>query len=104
VTISVESTPAGAGVYVGTETTPTCTAPCSFDAPRGGSAATVTLRLAGYADAKQTVELTGDQQVKLALEKKGAGKRKPAPTAKPVPTAKPDGTQPVGDNTLNPFK
>jgi serine/threonine-protein kinase len=93
VTLSFETTPEKASIYLAGETKPRCQSPCSFEIERASGETTIAIKLSGYADATKVVSLTTDANVDVTLVKKRG--------STPHPTKRPKG--PVGDNTLNPF-
>ncbi len=95
--LTVDTTPAGATIFVDGDNKPRCVSPCDVEVQRSANDTHLTVKLAGFKDEQRTIRLDSDQHLALDLENKPAPAQHHATTpAKPLP-------QPIGDNTLNPF-
>jgi eukaryotic-like serine/threonine-protein kinase len=94
VAITVATSPPGASVFVGKETTAKGQTPLSLELPRGDGETTVTVRAEGFKDATRSVKLSMDAQLEIALVKErhsssSSGSSKPKPTKPPKNPSKP---------------
>lgn len=95
VRLSFSTKPERAEIYLATGTKPRCIAPCAFEVERTDAAATITIKLAGFADATRVVRLDADANVDVPLTKKHSSRPR---------STQPEPARPVGDNTLNPLE
>ena len=99
ITITVASTPSGAFVTFGEETTPRGKTPVTFEIPRSDGESTIEISLPGYHDEERTISLSGKVDLEVALKKKSRGK---SGRGSGSSTDSGGGTG-VGDDVLDPF-
>ena len=75
ITITINSTPSGAYVTFGSETSPRGKTPITFEVPKKDADAEIEISLPGYLDEDRTVRLNGKVDLEVALKKKPRGNK-----------------------------